>query len=203
MNDVSTIIQDLISEFEKFPGIGPKSAARMVYYLINLPKEYSYSLSTHIKELRDQIRFCRICFNISAGELCDICKDEKRDKASICVVEEALDILAFERGGAFKGVYHVLGGAMSPVNNIGPQNIRIEELVQRIQVLDDSSIEVILATNPNMEGESTAMYIAQRLASFPKVKITRLARGLPTGADVEYADNLTLNKALENRVKFG
>ncbi len=188
----------LIEQFQRLPGIGPKTASRLVYHLLRVPEEQAHTLGEALLELREQTRFCSTCFNITdtATDPCAVCRDERRDGSILCVVEAPLDVQAIERAQGFKGRYHVLHGAISPVEGIGPENLKIGELVARVRA--GGVQEVILATNPSMEGEATAMYIHRQLQGLP-VKVTRLARGLPVGGDLEYADDTTLAKALEGR----
>jgi recombination protein RecR len=186
----------LIDEFHKLPGIGPKSAQRLTYYLLRAPADDARALAQAILEVKDKIILCSACQNITDCDPCAICTNPQRDHGAICVVEEPLDILALERTGAYKGLYHVLHGVISPMDGIGPEDLKVQDLLSRLRSGDVS--EVIMATNPNLEGEATAMYIA-RLISPLGVKVTRLARGLPVGADLEYADNVTLARALEGR----
>lgn len=186
----------LIDALSRLPGVGPKTASRLTYYLLRAPDELSLKLAEALQELKSQTQFCSICFNITVDAPCPICADNSRDQHTIAVVEEPLDVLAIERTGAYKGVYHVLHGAISPVNGVGPDDIRIHELVGRV---DKGTItEVIIATNPGLEGDATAMYIQRELIS-KGVKMTRLARGLPVGGDIEYADTVTLMRALQGR----
>lgn len=194
-----TPIAQLIEEFHKLPGIGPKSAQRLAYYLIRISSEEAKSLADAIIEAKDKITFCSICQNITEGDPCPICVNETRDQRIICVVEEPLDVLAIERVHVFRGLYHVLHGVISPMNGIGPDDIRIKELLVRLK--PDTVEEIILATNPNLEGEATSMYI-HRLLSNLGIRVTKLARGLPTGSDLEYADDMTLSRALEGRQDF-
>lgn len=195
-------LQNLICEFEKLPGIGPKTAARLAYHLLRAPSGESLALSTAAKELKEKVVTCNGCFNVSESELCPICSDISRDGSIICVVEEPLDVMAIEKTAAYKGLYHVLGGVISPVNGIGPEELRIKELLTRVEK-DDKVKEIILGTNPNLEGEATAMYIAKHLFLIREdVRVSRLARGLPAGADLEYADNITLKRSLEGRGEF-
>jgi len=189
----------LIEEFSRLPGIGPKTASRLTFYLLRAPKEQALALADALRNLKEHTTLCSICFNITVEDPCPICQDENRDHSLVCVVEEPLDVLAIERTGGYKGVYHVLHGAISPVEGIGPENLRIEELLKRLE--KEPIKEVLLATNPNLEGEATAMYIARLLAPYG-VRITRLARGLPVGGDVEYADEITLVRALEGRTEI-
>jgi len=186
----------LIDELSRLPGIGPKTASRLAYFMLRAPVEQVQSLGTAILELRDRIVFCSQCFNLAETDPCPICTDERRERGTVCVVEEPLDILAIERTGEYRGLYHVLHGAISPVEGIGPDDLRIGELVARLK---DSGIrEVILATNTSLEGEATAMYVQRQLLPL-NVRVTRLARGLPVGGDLEYADAITLARALEGR----
>ena len=178
------------------PGIGPKSASRLTYYLIRSLSDEAIELSDALRELRDKIQFCSICFNITEHSPCPICVSDERDRNVICVVEEPLDVMAIERTREYRGLYHVLHGAISPMDGVGPEDLRIRELHDR--VLNSSVKEIILATNPSLEGENTAMYIQRKLIA-PGIKITRLARGLPMGGDLEYADEVTLARALEGR----
>jgi recombination protein RecR len=188
-------ITSLVEAFEKLPGIGPKSAQRLTYHLLHAPKAQLESFAQTILDVKDKIVLCKICYNVSDGDECPICADTSRDKTMIVVVEEPLDILAFERT-PLKAQYHVLHGAISPMNNIGPEQLYIRPLLERMK--GDLIKEVILATNPTLEGEATAMYI-HRLIDPLGVKITRIARGLPVGGDIEYADEVTLRRALEGR----
>ena len=192
-------VQKVIDAFESLPGIGPKSAARLAYYLLHVPQERLERFATALTRLRLDTKVCRICFNIGEAELCPVCEDSRRDKGIICVVEQPLDLLAFERADGYEGVYHVLGGALNPLSNIGPDEISIGPLLERLK--SGEVKELILATNPSMEGEATAMYIAHKVNEMKKgeIKITRIGRGLPTGAEVEYADSTTLSRALESR----
>lgn len=189
-------VSRLIEAFARLPGIGPKSASRLTYYLIRSQGDEAIELSDALKELRERIQFCSICFNITEHSPCPICLSEERDRSVICVVEEPLDVMAVERTREYRGLYHVLHGAISPMDGIGPEDLRIRELIDR--VLDGSVKEIILATNPSLEGENTAMYVQRKLVAQP-VKITRLARGLPMGGDLEYADEVTLARAFEGR----
>jgi len=186
----------LIQEFHKLPGIGPKSAQRLTYYLLRVPQEEAQALAQAILEVKEKIVFCSVCQNLTDTDPCLICDNPQRDRSQICVVEEALDILALERSGSYHGLYHVLHGVISPMDGVGPEDLKVEELLQRLKGGEVS--EVILATNPNLEGEATAMYLTRLLRPLG-LRITRLARGLPTGADLEYADDLTLARALEGR----
>lgn len=199
MSQIAKPVADLISEFEKLPGIGPKSAQRLVYHLLHAPKENADQLARAVTELKIKTKICGICGNVAENDPCNICSDAGRDHMVVMVVEEPLDILAIEKTRAFNGVYHVLHGAISPLSNIGPDDLKIQDLLTRLH--EGKIKEVILATNPNMEGEATAMYI-QKLITPLGVKVTRLARGLPVGGDLEYADEVTLTRALEGRTAY-
>jgi recombination protein RecR len=196
MATYETPVQNLIDELGRLPGIGPKSAQRIAFHILKLPKPDAERLAHAIQEMKERISFCRRCFNIAEGELCAICRDERRDAAVVCVVEEPRDIIAIERTAEFRGRYHVLQGAISPIEGIGPEQLRVRELVQRIG--DEGINEVILATNPNIEGEATALYLANLLKPVG-LTITRIASGLPVGGDLEYADEVTLGRALAGR----
>ena len=192
----SPLVQRLIDEFSRLPGIGPKTAQRLTYYLIKMPNEQSESLAEAIISMKRNIVLCLQCFHITDKELCDVCTDTSRDQNTLCVVEQPLDVVAFEKTGTYLGRYHVLHGAISPINGIGPDNLNIRPLIERIAKEDFK--EIILATNPNLEGEATSLYI-HRLIGDLGVKVTRPARGLPMGGDLEYADEATLGSALEGR----
>ena len=186
----------LIQELNKLPGIGPKSAQRLAYYVIRLPLEEAQALAEAILMVKERIIFCSICQNLTDTDPCPICVDARRDESQICVVEEPLDVLALERTHCYRGRYHVLHGVISPMNGIGPEELKLKELLPR---LDDGSVtEVIVATNPTLEGEATAMYIRHYIAA-SGLKVTHLARGLPVGGDLEYADDLTLSRAFQGR----
>ena len=189
-------VQQVIDELGRLPGVGPKSAQRLAFHLLKLPVEDTTRLTDVITEMKSRIRFCERCFNISEEQLCLICSDQRRDGTVLCVVEEARDIVAVERTGEFQGRYHVLGGAISPIDGVGPDQLRVTELLVRLE--PESVAEVILATNPNIEGEATAMYLARLLGPLGIV-VTRIASGLPVGGDLEYADELTLGRAFEGR----
>jgi recombination protein RecR len=189
-------VQALIDELGRLPGIGPKSAQRIAFHLLKAPADDVGRLAAAITEAKARVRFCARCWNVADAELCPICADERRDPSVLCVVEESRDIVALERTGEFNGRYHVLLGAMSPLDGIGPEQLKVKELFARIE--PEGVREVILCTNPNTEGEVTAMYIARMLQPFG-VTVTRIASGLPVGGDLEYADELTLGRALENR----
>jgi recombination protein RecR len=197
MDTTPRSVTRLIEEFHRLPGIGPKTAQRLTFFLLRAPKEQAESLSEALTELKARIVTCSICTNIAEENPCAICRDETRDRSIICVVEEPLDVLAIERTREYRGLYHVLHGAISPVEGIGPDELKIQELMTRVQK-DSSAKEIVLATNPNLEGEATAMYL-ERLIKPLGVRLTRLARGLPVGGDLEYADEVTLTRALEGR----
>ena len=189
-------VQQLIDELGRLPGVGPKSAQRIAYYLLKLGKDDALRLAHAITEAKDRISFCTRCFNIAEGDLCALCLDERRDATVVCVVEEPRDIVAVEKTQEFRGRYHVLQGAINPIEGIGPEQLRVKELLARVDA--EGILEVILCTNPNIEGEATAMYLA-RLIKPLGLKVTRIASGLPVGGDLEYADELTLGRALEGR----
>lgn len=189
-------VTQLIDAFSRLPGVGPKTASRLTYYLLRAPDEVSVKLGEALRDLKTRTKFCSSCFNITVDDPCPICSDPRRDHRQIAVVEEPLDVLAIERTGSFEGVYHVLHGAISPVNGIGPDDLRIRELVKRVEQGD--AVEVIIATNPGLEGDATALYIQREMIGKP-VKLTRLARGLPVGGDIEYVDAVTLSRALQGR----
>jgi recombination protein RecR len=189
-------VQRLIDEFARLPGIGPKSASRLTFYLLRATDNQALELSGALQELKERTRLCSVCFNITEDDPCPICDDDARDAALLCVVEEPLDVLAIERSRAYNGRYHVLHGAISPVEGIGPEDLRLAELLQRVAA--GSFREIIMATNPTLEGESTALYLQRRLADH-KVRLTRLARGLSVGGDLEYTDEITLGRAFEGR----
>lgn len=192
----------LIEAFEKLPGIGQKTAQRLTYYLLHVPQSELDLFASALAELKRGTVMCSECLNISESDPCDVCSDITRDKSIICVVEQPLDVFALDRTGKYKGVYHVLHGAISPLNNIGPDEIHISELIKRVKNGDVK--EVILATNVSMEGEATAMFIAKKLGELKAedLKLTRLAHGLPQGSDIEYADDLTLSRAIEGRREY-
>ncbi len=205
MASLPKAIGDLVNVFERLPGIGPKSATRLAFYLLNTPESFVNEISNDLLRLKKVIKICPHCFGVSENEICDICSDKKRNQKLICVVERAIDVLAIENVGGFKGVYHVLGGVINPLDHIGPEDIKINELVSRIkyQVLSikqEEKIEVILATNPTMEGEATALYLRKKLREISdQIQISRIGSGLPMGADLEFADQATLSRALEGR----
>lgn len=189
-------LENLVEQFEKMPGIGYKTAQRLAYYVLNLSKTEADSFSKAITDAHDKIHYCKVCCNLTDQELCPVCKSEKRDRSTICVVETPRDAMAMENTNEYKGLYHILHGAISPLNNIGPDNLTVKELLNRLG--DDKVSEIIMATNPTVEGDATAMYLS-RLLKPMGVKITRLAYGIPVGGDLEYADQVTLAKALEGR----
>jgi recombination protein RecR len=197
-------VAKLIEAFNRLPGIGPKTAQRLTYHLLRAPDGEARALASALVAVREEVVFCERCFNISDAPLCPICRDPGRDATRLCVVEEPLDVLALERTGEFRGVYHVLHGAISPIDGVGPDRLKIRELIARVDEAAESAplTEVILATNPTLEGEATAMYLDERLAG--KVgSVTRIARGIPVGGDLEYADEVTLIRALQGRRALG
>jgi recombination protein RecR len=189
-------VQDLIDELGRLPGIGPKSAQRIAFHLLDADKEDVRRLADAMTTVKEKVRFCRICGNVAEMDECAICRDARRDASVICVVEESKDVMAIERTRSFRGRYHVLGGAISPIQGIGPDQLRIRELMTRLS--DDTVQEVVLATDPNLEGEATATYLSRMLKTLG-VRVTRLASGLPVGGDLEYADEVTLGRAFEGR----
>lgn len=198
-------IQNLIESFEKLPGIGPKTAQRLTFYLLHVPQVELDKFSASVQNLKKDTVLCSVCFTVGENDPCSICSDEKRDDTTICVVEQPLDVLSLERNGKYNGLYHVLHGKIDPLNNIGPDEIYIRQFLDRLKKSSNGSgnlsiKEVILATNPTMEGEATAMYILKQLrTNNEKLKVTRIGRGLPIGADLEYADEVTLQRAMEGR----
>ncbi|MFZ2489558.1 MAG: recombination mediator RecR [Anaerolineae bacterium] len=193
---VAAPIANLIEAFSRLPGVGPKTAARLAFFLLRAPEEEVYALADAIRELKERTIFCSRCFNITETDPCAICSSTERDRSIVCVVEEPSDVLAIERTREYRGLYHVLHGALSPVDGIGPQQLKVTELLARLQV--EPVQEVLVATNPNLEGEATAMYLA-RLLHPMGVRVTRLAHGLPVGGDLEYADEVTLSRSLAGR----
>jgi len=189
-------VQSLINEFSKLPTVGPKTAARLVFHLLNRPRNEAQALAEAILAVKDRVRLCSACFSITEEDPCQICSDDRRDAKTICVVAEAKDIYALERTSAYKGQYHVLGGLISPMDGIGPAQLRVKELIDRIGA--QTPHEIIIATNPNAEGEATALYLSRLLTPLG-VSVTRLAYGLPIGGDLDYADEVTLAKAIEGR----
>jgi len=190
------IVQELIDELGRLPGIGPKSAQRIAFHILQTKSFDVTRLSEVLRDVRDKVRFCDVCGNVTEQQTCAICRDPRRSAATICVVQEAKDVVAIERTREFKGLYHVLGGAISPIDNVGPDDLNIRQLVMRLA--DGTVTEVILATNPNLEGEATATYLTRLLVQ-PNLRVTRLASGLPVGGDLEYADEVTLGRAFEGR----
>jgi len=190
------IVQDLIDELGRLPGIGPKSAQRIAFHLLHADTAEVQKLADLLTEVKAQVKFCSICFNVSAEELCRVCRDARRDRTAICVVEESKDVIAIEKTREFSGRYHVLGGSLSPIDGIGPDDLRVKELLTRLA--DGVVTEVIIATDPNLEGEATASYLARLLTPIG-VTVTRLASGLPVGGDLEYADEVTLGRAFHGR----
>ncbi len=193
-------IQQLMDELGRLPGIGPKSAQRIAFHILTADRTDVERLADALREVTEKVRFCDVCFNISADELCRVCQDPRRDRTTICVVEEPKDVGAIERTREFRGLYHVLGGAISPIDHVGPSDLRIGELLKRLQ--DATVTEVILATDPNLEGEATATFIARLLAD-TGITVSRLASGLPVGGDLEYADEVTLGRAFSGRRRVG
>jgi recombination protein RecR len=189
-------IARLLEELERLPGVGPKSAQRIAYWLLTAESADAERLATAITEVKRTIHFCPVCFNFAEGDLCSVCGDPERDRAMVCVVEEPRDLVAVDRTGEFHGAYHVLQGAISPIDGIGPERLRVRELIERLGEAEIT--EVVIATNPNVEGETTALYLA-RLIKPLGIKVTRIASGLPVGGDLEYADEVTLGRALEAR----
>jgi recombination protein RecR len=195
---LSNSMQRAVEELSKLPGIGKKSAQRLVFYLLKLPRDEVVTLAKALVDVKDKASYCSVCFNVTETNPCSICTNSKRDRSIICVVEEANDVMALEKTGEYKGLYHVLGGALSPLDGIGPDDLRIKELLSR---LNDEVKEVILANNPNVEGEATALYLSKLIKPLG-IRITRIARGIPVGTDIEYADEITLTRALEGRINF-
>jgi len=195
----SEAVYRLIQEFNKLPGIGPKSAQRLTYYLLRAPDEQARLLAEALLSLKQETRLCSICFNVTDSDPCLICSRQERDRSKVCVVEQPQDILAIEHTKAYSGLYHVLHGAISPTEGVGADDVRIKELLNRLQ--DGAIDEVILATNPNLEGEQTAMYLSKVISPLG-IRVTRLARGLPFGTELEYADDVTLTRAIEGRQEF-
>lgn len=206
-------IRNLIEQLNKLPGVGPKTASRLAFFLLRAKDVDRELLAEAVQKLKTNLVFCQQCHNLAENMLCAVCSDKNRDQKIICVVEEPLDVLALEQGRRFGGVYHVLGGALSPIDGIGPDNLKIQELLDRVKNFSPPArggdeegakgvIEIIIATNPSLEGEGTAMYLAKELKNLSNVKITRIAHGLPIGGDIEYADELTISKALEGRREY-
>lgn len=200
-------LEKLIEEFSKLPGIGKKTAQRMAFYILKSKKDAAEALAQALLDVKEKVRYCSVCFNITEEDSCSICKDGKRERSIICVVEEANDVVALEKTNQYKGLFHVLGGVLSPLDGIGPDDLKIKELFLRLKGPKDPASrekqvkEVILATNPNTEGEATAIYLAKLIKPLG-IKVTRIARGLPAGGDLEYADQVTLANAIEGRIEF-
>ena len=192
------VVQELIDELGRLPGVGPKSAQRIAFYLLQADAEQPRRLAQVLLEVKERVKFCEVCFNVTEETRCNICRDARRNQTLICVVEESKDVQAIERTREFRGLYHVLGGAISPIEGIGPDNLRIKELMSRLANPDIQ--EIILATDPNLEGEATATYLSRMLAPLG-ITVSRLASGLPVGGDLEYADEITLGRALEGRTR--
>ena len=191
----SPAVENLVAQLTRLPGVGQRTAQRLAFHLLRAPKDEALALAAAIEEVKERVRFCRECGNLTEDEVCAICLDTRRDHALICVVEQPADLISVERTAEYRGLYHVLGGALSPIDGVEPSDLRIDELLRRV---DRNGVEeVVLATNPNMTGEATAAYIADRLRG--RVRVTRLASGLPVGADLEYADEVTLGRALSGR----
>lgn len=189
-------IARLIQEFSKLPGIGPKSAQRLAYHVLRTPEDEARALAQALTDVKERVILCETCFNITERSPCSLCDNEQRDRTLICVVEQPLDVLVVERTGGYRGLYHVLHGSLNPIEGVGPEQLRVQELLRRVEA--GGVVEVIMATNPSLEGEATSMYLQRLLQPFG-VRVTRLARGLPSGADIEYMDDLTLSRALEGR----
>jgi len=201
--DLPRSIKKLIDSFERLPGIGPKTAQRLAFYLLHVPQPHLDEFAENLEQLKKKTVLCSICFNVAESDPCSVCADRNREKSLICVVEQPLDVLALEKTEKYGGVYHVLHGAISPLNNIGPDELYIKDFLKRLNNKTMPVKEIILATNPNMEGEATAMYLVKQIREKnKKVEITRLGQGLPTGADLEYADEITLSRALEGRKEY-
>ena len=192
-------LENMIDKFASLPGIGRKSAQRLAFHILSLPDGEAEAFADAIKEAKANVHCCKICQNLTEGEVCSICQSDRRDRGIICVVSEPRDVLSIERGHEYNGLYHVLHGVLSPMNHVGPDDIRIKELLQR--VADDEVEEIIMATNPDTEGEATAMYISRLLKPF-NIKVTRLAYGIPVGSNLEFADDATLNRAIEGRTEM-
>jgi len=192
---VSPAVQNLVAQLTRLPGVGQRTAQRLAFHLLRTPKEEALALAEAIVEVKERVRFCRECGNLTEDEVCAICLDVRRDHSVICVVEQPVDLISVERTAEFRGLYHVLGGALSPIDGVEPSDLRIDELIQRVE--RNGVEEVVVATNPNMTGEATAAYLADRLRG--RVRVTRLASGLPVGGDLEYADEVTLGRALTGR----
>lgn len=196
-------LEQVIEGFERLPGIGPKSAQRLGFYLLHVPQSDLDDFAQSLTNLKKNTKMCSQCFNIGTEDICEICSDTERDSSTLCVVEDALDVIAFEKSGKFTGLYHVLHGVIDPLNSIGPDDIYIPQLLSRLKNQGLNVSEIIVATNPTMEGEATAMYLVKQIKALnDEIKITRIGRGLPVGADIEYADEITLTRALEGRSEY-
>jgi recombination protein RecR len=191
----SPAVENLVAQLTRLPGVGTRTAHRLAFHLLRVPKDEAQALAAAIEEVKERVRFCSECGNLTEEERCDICRDERRDRALVCVVEQPADLISLERTHEYRGLYHVLGGSLSPLDGVEPEHLRIDELLGRVE--RNGVQEVVLATNPNMTGEATAAYLADRLRG--RVRVTRLASGLPVGADLEYADEVTLGRALTGR----
>jgi recombination protein RecR len=191
----SPAVENLVAQLTRLPGVGTRTAHRLAFHLLRVPKDEAQALAAAIEDVKERVRFCSECGNLTEEERCDICRDERRDRALVCVVEQPADLISVERTNEYRGLYHVLGGALSPIDGVEPGHLRIDELMSRVE--RNGIQEVVLATNPNMTGEATAAYLADRLRG--RVRVTRLASGLPVGGDLEYADEVTLGRALAGR----
>jgi recombination protein RecR len=191
----SPSVENLVAQLSRLPGVGQRTAQRLAFHLLQRPKDEALALATAIADVKERVRFCRECGNLTEEETCEICRDARRDRSVICVVEQPVDLISLERTAEFRGLYHVLGGALSPLDGVEPRDLRIDDLLRRVDA--NGVHEVVLATNPNMTGEATAAYVADRLRG--RVRVTRLASGLPVGGDLEYADEVTLGRALAGR----
>ncbi len=192
-------VENLINEFRKLPGIGPKSAKRIVFFLLKLSHSDIVKFSRNLIEMKEKVKFCSQCYSLTEEDICHICRDQSRDRKKICIVEEVSDVIIIEKTGEYKGLYHILGGLLSPIENVGPDEIRVPRLLERVKA--NNIEEVIIALNPTVEGESTAMYLKKILTRFG-VKVTKLASGLPVGGDLEYADEITIGRAISDRREF-
>jgi recombination protein RecR len=192
---LSPAVDNLVAQLQRLPGVGMRTAQRLAFHLLRVPKDEAAALALAIQEVKERVRFCRECGNLTEEDVCEICRDARRDHTVVCVVEQPVDLISLERTAEYRGLYHVLGGALSPIDGVEPEHLRIDELLQRVE--RNGIEEVVLATNPNMTGESTAAYLADRLRG--RVRVTRLASGLPVGSDLEYADEVTLGRALAGR----
>lgn len=198
MSSTLKSIEELVEKLSKFPGIGRKTAQRMAYHLLNLPKEDAFSLAEAVRGVKEKVKLCSICFNLTEEDPCPICTDPQRDHSTICVVEEPKDVLTIDQAGGYNGLFHVLGGVISPLDGVGPEELRVKELVERLK---KGVKEVIIATNPTTEGEATALYLSKLIKGLG-IRVTRIARGIPMGGELEYADRVTLSKAIEGRTQM-